>query len=45
MPEMQLRPTDGKKWTRFAIQNAGLLIGFAMMIILALFEEDIENAI
>ena len=45
MPEMQLRETDGKKWLRFGIQNAGLLLGFAMMIILALFEEDIEHAI
>merc|ERR1739838_202052 len=45
MPEMHLKAADPKKFTRFLTQNIGLLLGFAMMIILALFEEDIEHAI
>ena len=45
MPEMQLKAADPNKFTRFLTQNIGLLLGFAMMILLALFEEDIEHAI
>ena len=43
MPEMKLKSNDPSKFTRFFTQNIGLLAGFAMMILLALYEEDLEN--
>ena len=43
MPEMKLKSNDPAKLTRLLTQNCGLLLGFIMMILLALYEDDIEN--
>lgn len=43
MPNMKLEPEDEKKMTRFAMQNLGLLLGFTIMVLIAIFEDDIEE--
>ena len=43
LPEMRLvKSTKGKTY-RFFLQNLGMLIGFAIMVLLSLFEDDIMN--
>ena len=43
MPQMKLEKDSEDKVYRFVIQNAGMITGFTIMILLALFEEDIMN--
>ncbi|XP_078407973.1 zinc transporter ZIP10 isoform X1 [Cetorhinus maximus] len=44
LPEMLHRPTDNHvqaKFGHFALQNAGMLCGFAIMLLIAIFEDQI----
>ena len=43
MPNMKLEAEDKKKTARFAMQNLGLLLGFTIMVLIAVFEDDIEQ--
>ncbi|XP_043548828.1 zinc transporter ZIP10 isoform X2 [Chiloscyllium plagiosum] len=45
LPEMLHRPTDNHiqaKFGHFALQNAGMLCGFAIMLLIAIFEDQIK---
>ncbi|XP_069790718.1 zinc transporter ZIP10 isoform X2 [Narcine bancroftii] len=44
LPEMLHRPTDNRSQTKighFALQNAGMLCGFTIMLLIAIFEDKI----
>lgn len=44
LPEMLHRPTDNRikaKIGHFVLQNAGMLCGFTIMLIIAIFEDQI----
>ncbi|XP_067843865.1 zinc transporter ZIP10 isoform X2 [Heptranchias perlo] len=44
LPEMLHRPTDNRgqaKFGHFALQNAGMLCGFTIMLLIAIFEDQI----
>ncbi|XP_051867076.1 zinc transporter ZIP10 isoform X3 [Pristis pectinata] len=44
LPEMLHRPTDNRSQAKighFALQNAGMLCGFAIMLLIAIFEDQI----
>ena len=43
MPEMKLGKNTKDKVYRFFLQNLGMMIGFAIMVTLSIFEEDIMN--
>ena len=43
MPELTINRNDENKYRRLSIQNVGLLLGYIMMILLALYEDDISN--
>jgi len=43
MPELTISKDDENKYSRLSIQNVGLLLGYIMMILLALYEDDISN--
>lgn len=43
MPQMKLEKNSENKVYRFVIQNLGMTTGFSIMVLLALFEEDIMN--
>ena len=43
MPQMKLEKDSENKVYRFVIQNLGMTTGFSIMVLLALFEEDIMN--
>ena len=45
MPNMQLTFDDPQKYKRFAAQNVGLMLGWGIMVVIAIFEDDIENMI
>ena len=41
MPQMKLEKDTENKVYRFVIQNLGMTTGFSIMVLLALFEEDL----
>jgi len=43
MPEMKLTRDLDRRFLRLGLQNLGMLIGFAIMVILAVFEDDIRH--
>ena len=43
MPEMKLTSDLDRKFYRFGLQNMGMLLGFTIMVILAVFEDSIRN--
>ena len=40
MPEMKLTKDTDRKMLRFGLQNVGMLLGFIIMVLLSIFEED-----
>lgn len=43
IPELKLKGHFENKWTRFAIQNAGMTIGFIILAMLGVFEGRSHN--
>ena len=41
MPELKLQAGDPLGWWRFLAQNCGMLLGFIIMSLIAVYEEDI----
>ena len=41
MPELKLQAGDPLGWWRFLAQNSGMLLGFIIMSLIAVYEEDI----
>ena len=40
MPAMKLTNDTERKFLRFGLQNVGMLLGFIIMVLLSIFEED-----
>jgi len=45
LPQLKLTNTTPNRWARFAVQNAGLLIGFIAMALLGAYEESISDSL
>ena len=43
MPQMKLEKDTEDNFLRFVVQNLGMTTGFTIMVILAIFEDDITN--
>ena len=43
MPRMKLEKDTPDKTLRFVVQNLGMTSGFTIMVLLAIFEDDITN--
>ena len=43
MPQMKLYKSTEEKNFRFFVQNTGMITGFAIMTLLAIYEEEIMN--
>jgi len=45
LPQLKLTSKTPNRWARFAVQNAGLLIGFIAMALLGAYEEAISDSL